>query len=198
MTHIATIAMLFAVLLPSGAAAAGADIQATVSGQQRVLAVAVRFPGTSPMFTLEQIQEKIGRVEGYVRESSYGKAWLETRLVGWYDMPAPVDAYKVSQYLLVENRQKVGGDAVLPAAGMLVLEVDPTRPEGTAIVRTVDASPAVPKLYGAPFRPGAGERRYYENAASGVAIVPLEVGSDGSMRILVTTPERGRQLVPMR
>lgn len=102
------------------------------------------------------------------------------------------------QYLLVENRQKVGGDAVLPAAGMLVLEVDPTRPEGTAIVRTVDANPAVPKLYGAPFRPGAGERRYYENATSGVAIVPLEVGADGSMRILVTTPERGRQLVPMR
>lgn len=106
MTHIATIAMLFAVLLPIGAAA-GADIQATVSGQQRVLAVAVRFPGTSPTFTLEQIQEKIRRVEGYVRESSYGKAWLEPRLVGWYDMPAPVDAYKVSQYNFKVDPERV-------------------------------------------------------------------------------------------
>ena len=102
------------------------------------------------------------------------------------------------RYLLVENRQKTGGDAVLPASGMLVLEVDPTRAEGAAIVRTADANPGIAKLYGAPFRPGSGERRYYENTAAGVAIVPLESQADGSMRVLVTTPERAKQLVPAR
>ena len=404
------VANFFVALLCFCATAASADVQATVSGPQRVLAVAVRFPGTQPTFTLEQIQDKIVRVDKYVRDSSYGKAWLEPRLAGWYDMPAPVDAYKLSpynfkidpqrvrrlvaealgaarrdadlekfdvvwivvgvftrpgegygmicyaanpgmlshgsirgefrpqletvalagggsfakpitvsaenalvghvvhdllhalggikegrrvipdlydfrlqsnpppgpmlpevfaihtgpwdimsqhfiertlpppppssftrlrlgwiapeqvvtvapgetrevvlapltagagmlvirvalaeqRYLLVENRQKIGGDAVLPAAGMLVLEVDPTRAEGTAIVRTADANPGVAKLYGAPFRPGSGERRYYENTTAGVAIVPLETGSDGTMRVLVTMPERVKRLVPAK
>jgi M6 family metalloprotease-like protein len=373
-----------------------------------LLVIAVRFPGTVPTLTLEQIQEKIGRVDGYIRNASYGKAWLEPKLAGWYDMPAGVDAYKVSpynynvdparvrrlvadavgaaqrdvnlgkydlvwivvgvftypgqgygmicyaanpgmlskglgrgefrpqletvaltgggsfakpvtvsaenahvghavhdllhalgglkdgrrvlpdlydfwlqshppggsgfmlppetyaihtgswdimsqhfiertqpppapssftrlrmgwiapeqvvsvkagetrevvlsplssgkdtlvirvplageRYLLVENRQRSGDDAVQRAAGMLVLEVDPSRAEGSAIVHTVDANPSVPRLYAAPFLPGAGERRYYANAAAGIAVIPLELATDGSMRVMVTTPDRAKQ-----
>lgn len=386
-------------------AQAGADISATVSGPQKILVVAVRFPGIAPTITLEQLQEKIGRVDSYVRASSYGKAWLETKLAGWYEMPAGIDVYKVSplnrdvdlmrvrrlvadalgaaqrdvnladydlvwilvgaftrpgegygmlcyaanpgmlskiqnlnqfrpqletvaltgggsyakpvtvsvenahvghvvhdllhalggmkngrrvlpdlydfrlqsnpppgpmlpqvfalhtgpwdimsqhfieptqpppapssftrlrmgwiapgqvvsvnagetrevtlsplasgtgtlvarvplagdRYLLIENRQRIAGDAVQRSAGMLVLEVDPSRNEGTAIVRTVDANPGVARLYAAPFLPGTGERRYYEDATAGVAVIPLELAADGAMRVLVTTPERARQ-----
>ena len=96
------------------------------------------------------------------------------------------------RYLLVENRQRVGGDAMQRSAGMLVMEVDPSRAEGTAIVRTVDANPSVARLYAAPFLPGTGERRYYEDATAGVAVIPLEQAADGAMRVLVTTPERAR------
>ena len=67
------------------------------------------------------------------------------------------------RYLLIENRQRTSGDAVQRSAGMLVLEVDSSRDEGTAIVRAVDANPSVARLYAAPFVPGAGERRYYQN-----------------------------------
>lgn len=385
-------------------AVAGAEVSTTVTGPQKILVIALQFPGTAPTLTLEQVQEKIGKVDRYVRESSYDKAWLEPTLTGWHDMPAGVDAYKLSpynykvdparvrrlvvdalgaaqrdadlgkydlvwmlvgvftrpgegygmlcyaanpgmlskglshgdfrpqletvvlagggsfakpitvsvenahvghvvhdllhalgglkggqrvipdlydfrlqsnpppgpmlpevfaihtgpwdimsqhfiertqappapssftrlrlgwiapeqvvevpagetreivlsplapgkgtlavrvpiaadRYLLVENRQRVGIDAVQRSAGILVLEVDASRAEGTAIVRAADANPGVARLYAAPFLPGAGERRYYENEAAGLAVIPLELRADGAMRVLITTPQRAR------
>lgn len=402
--RIAGICVMLSCLL-AAVAAARAEVSATVNGAQKVLVIAVRFPGSTPTVTLEQVQEKIGKVDRYLRESSYGKAWLEPTLAGWYDMPVGVDAYKVSpynyqvdpmrvrrlvtdaldaaqrdgdvgkyhlvwvfvgvftkpgegygmlcyaanpgmlskglsrgafrpqletislagggtfakpitvsvenahvghvahdlfhalggirngqrvipdlydfrlqsnpppgpmlpetfaihagpwdimsqhfiertqappapssftrlrlgwiapqqvvnvapgetreielapltrgegtlavrvpisvdRYLLVENRQRVGGDAVQRAAGMLVLEVDAGRAEGTAIVRAADANPSVARLYAAPFLPGAGERRFYESASTGIAVIPLEQSSGGSMRVMVTTPAHARQ-----
>ena len=94
------------------------------------------------------------------------------------------------RYLLIENRQPVGGDAVLPLAGMLVLEVDTGIEEGGGIVRAADANPGVPGLRAAPFRPGAGERRAYLSRAADVAVAPLAVAADGTLRLVVTT--RGR------
>lgn len=383
-------------------------MSAPVLGAQRVLVVAVRFPGTTPTVDLTQIQDKIGRVDNYIRESSYGKAWLAPKLTGWYDMPHGISTYKVSpynrdvdpervrrlvvdalsaaqrdvdldqydtvwimvgaftrpgegygmlcyaanpgmlskgfirgqfepqletvvlaggrsfakpvtvsvenahvghvvhdmlhalggikdrkrvipdlydfklqsnpppgpmlpevfaihtgpwdimsqhfidrlqpppppssftrlrlgwiapeqivtvnpgetrevslsplapgkgtlvvrvptsgdRYVLIENRQRIGGDAVQRSAGMLVLEVDPLRAEGTAIVRTVNANPNSGNLYAAAFRPGTGERQHYEDTSSGVAVVPIELTSDHSLRVLVTTPQHARQLAP--
>lgn len=397
---------LILICLFAAMGAARAEPAATVAGPQKLLVIATRFPGSAPTQTLEQVREKIGKVDRYLRESSYGKAWLDPTLVGWYDMPAGVDAYKVSpynykvdparvrrlvtdalgaaqrdadpgtydlvwilvgvftrpgegygmlcyaanpgmlskglsrgefrpqletvvladggsfakpitvsvenahvghvvhdllhalggikggqrvipdlydfrlqsnpppgpmlpevfaihtgpwdimsqhfiertqappapssftrlrlgwiapeqvvnvpvgetrevllaplasgkgtlavrvpiaadRYLLVENRQRVGDDAVQRTAGMLVLEVDASRAEGTAIVRAADANPGVARLYAAPFLPGAGERRFYENASAGLAVIPLEQASDGAMRVMVTTPERAGQL----
>lgn len=400
-----TVAAVFAAAL-WGTAAMAAEISTTVAGAQRLLVVAVRFPGTAPTQTLEQIRQKIDRVDRYLRESSYGKAWLEPKLAGWYELPAHIDAYKVSpfnykvdpervrrlvvdaldavrrdealsgydlvwilvgaftrpgegygmvcyaanpgmlskssgrgefrpkletlqladgesfskpitvstenalvghvvhdllhalggvkqgrrvlpdlydfrlqsnpppgpmlpevfaihtgpwdimsqhfiertqpppapssftrlrlgwiepgqvatiavgetreltlaplasgkgtlavrvpladdRYILVENRQRSGGDAVQRSAGMLVLEVDASRAEGTAIVRVADANPGTPRLYAAPFLPQQGERRYYENLAAGVAAVPLEIGAEGELRVMITTPGHAKQL----
>ncbi|MBI4189245.1 MAG: hypothetical protein HY525_01755 [Betaproteobacteria bacterium] len=378
---------------------AGVADPVSVLGPQRLLVVAVRFPGTAPTSSLSQIEEKIARIGRYIRAASYGKAWLESKLAGWYDMPGPVEDYKVSpfnfqvdrnrvrrlvsealgaarrdvdlgafqlvwivigvatrpgegygmiayaanpgmlsmvrggkaslemvrlagggsyggavivsaenahlghvvhdllhalggasggqravpdlydyrlqssppsfpmlpehfaihtgpwdimsqhfigrtlpppapssftrlqlgwisadqviavkpgetreltlkplasgsaplvarigldarRYLLLENRQRMGMDAVLPTAGLVVLEVDTSRDEGTAIVRAANANPGVPRLYGAPLVPGAGERRVYRHAGMGVAIAPLAVEPDGTLRLVVTTPER--------
>lgn len=105
----------------------------------------------------------------------------------------PIDAHR---YLLLENRQRVGGDAVLPSAGLLVLEVDTSRPEGAGIVRVADANLKIPGLEGAPFIPGAGEHRIYGNRAAGVAIAPRAVAPEGAMRLVVTTPERSKDFVP--
>lgn len=378
---------------------AGVADPVSVLGPQRLLVVAVRFPGTEPTQTLDQIRDKIGRVDRYIRNASYGKAWLEPRLTGWHDMPAPIGDYSVSphnfkvdrnrvrrlvseglgaarrdidlsayqhvwivvgvftrpgegygmiayaanpgmlsgirsraarhetvnlagggsysgaaivsaenahvghvvhdllhalggasggqravpdlydyelqsnppsrpmlpehfavhagpwdimsqhfiersspppapssftrlqlswinadqvvkvkpgetrevtlnplasgaaplvvrielgarSYLLVENRQKTGIDAVLPMAGVVVLEVDTAREEGTAIVRAANANPGVPRLYGAPFAAGAGEQRVYRNLRAGVAVAPLTSEADGTVRVVVTTPDK--------
>jgi M6 family metalloprotease-like protein len=402
---LAAAGIMLLLVFPARGIAASEDISAAVIGPRKVLVVAVSFPGIAPGVTLEQVQEKIVRVDGYVRASSYGKAWLETRLAGWYEMPAGLDAYRVSpynykvdparvqrlvadaigaarkdvdpgkydmvwilvgvftrpgegygmlcyaanpgmlsrglgrgeyrpkletvalpgggsfdkpttvstenagvghvvhdmfhalgglkdgrrvipdlydfhlqsnpppgpmlpevfaihagpwdimsqhfiertlpppapssftrlrmgwiapdqvvtvatgetreivlaplslgkgtlalrvpivgdRYLLVENRQRIGDDAVQRSAGMLVLEIAPSRAEGTAIVRAADANPGVARLYAAPFVPGSGERSHYENEEAGVAVLPLEQLADGGMRVLVTTQERARR-----
>lgn len=105
----------------------------------------------------------------------------------------PIDAHRS---LLVENRQRVGGDAVLPSAGLLVLEIDTSREEGAGIVRVADANPGVTGLKAAPFVPRAGERPSYRNASAGVAVAPLAVEPGGALRLVVTTPERLKEFVP--
>jgi hypothetical protein len=115
-----------------------------------------------------------------------GKGMLAVRV--------PVDA---TRHLLLENRQLVGGDAVLPSAGLLVLEVDTARREGAGIVEVANANPGVPNLYGAPFVTGAGERRIYRNRVAGVAVAPLAVEPGGALRLIVTTPELIGNFVPI-
>lgn len=59
-----------------------------------------------------------------------------------------------TQYYLVENREKIGQDRSLPAAGVLIMRADDKVPEsrfGRAPVRLVDANPSVPHLDGAAF-----------------------------------------------
>ena len=92
--------------------------------------------------------------------------------------------------LLVENRQKIRGDAVLPAFGMLVLEVDLSREEGSAIVRVVSANPGPNERDRAPFVPGTGARRYYQNEEAGVVVAPVAMAASGALRLVVTIPDR--------
>lgn len=94
------------------------------------------------------------------------------------------------RYLLVENRQAIGGDAVLPTAGMLVLEVDPDKAEGAGMVRVADANPHIGRLYAAPFLPGLGERRSYQNSEAGVEITPLALEPGGDLKLRVAPLNR--------
>lgn len=72
-----------------------------------MLAVAVRFPGSTPTLTLEQIRDRFERVGQYLRKSSYEKARIEPTLAGWYDMPQPVEACKISPYNFKVDSQRV-------------------------------------------------------------------------------------------
>lgn len=114
-----------------------------------------------------------------LRPLASGKGKLVVRL--------PLDS---NRYLLLENRQRVGGDTVLPSMGLVVLEVDTAREEGGGIVRVINANPSVPNLYGAPFVPGVGERRYYTDQVVGVAVAPLALEPGRALRLIVSTPER--------
>src|SRR3990172_6803455 len=96
-----------AALAAQAPAVAGVADPVVVGGPQRLLVVAVRFPGTDPSLALPRIAEKVGKVGEYIRTVSYGKAWLEARLAGWYEMPAPISEYRVSPFNYKVDRGRV-------------------------------------------------------------------------------------------
>lgn len=61
-------------------------------------------------------------------------------------------------YYLLENRQNLPGDPVLPANGLLVLHVDESREDGDGIVRVVDANPEVSDFGAATFGLSRGQK----------------------------------------
>ncbi|MDH4265163.1 MAG: hypothetical protein OEW45_05945 [Deltaproteobacteria bacterium] len=54
-------------------------------------------------------------------------------------------------YYLLEHRQQVGCDSVLPSSGVLIYYVDETIKEAQGILKLVDAHPNIPEFRGAPF-----------------------------------------------
>lgn len=59
-------------------------------------------------------------------------------------------------YYLIENRQKVGYDSVLPSSGVLIYYADETIKDAQGILKLVDAHPNIPEFKGATFDIGAG------------------------------------------
>jgi hypothetical protein len=59
-------------------------------------------------------------------------------------------------YYLVENRQRVGYDSVLPSSGVLVYYADEPVDDARGILKLVDAHPNVPAFGAAPFDIGPG------------------------------------------
>jgi len=92
--------------------------------------------------------------------------------------------------LLLENRQPIGGDRVLPSHGLLVSRIDTGLAERKGIVKVMDANPSTKDLFDAAFRIGAGEQRAFVDQKAGVAVAPLALEEDGRLRVIVTTPER--------
>lgn len=96
---------------------------------------------------------------------------------------------KSGRYYLVENRQPVGFDRVLPDSGILILKVDPAAVEGSGTVRIMDADPASPNFSHATYRSDRKGRSRFVDHENRIAVVPL--GDKGDAReILVTTPDK--------
>ena len=102
------------VFLPSGAGAffgsdAGLGPQSDqAKGELRVLAVAVRFPDAKPTFPLDNIRKRaVDDLDRYVREQSYGQAWLKADFRGLVDLPDSLSRYKVSPYNFKVDRTRV-------------------------------------------------------------------------------------------
>ena len=110
---------------------------------------------------------------------AYGRGTLAVRI--------PIDR---SRSLMIENRARVGGDKHLPSHGLLVSRIDTRREEGAGIVKAIDANPATKDLSDAPYRVDGGQQRAYVDNAAGVAVAPLSRREDGSLRLIVTTPDR--------
>jgi hypothetical protein len=70
--------------------------------------VAARFPDARPKLSLAQIKRKAVKGLGrYVREQSYGLAWVNPDFRGAVTLPDPLSAYKVSPYNFRVDRSRV-------------------------------------------------------------------------------------------
>ena len=77
-------------------------------GEQRVLMAAVRFPDVEPSFPLERIQKKVlVDLNDYVKEQSYGRAWVNADFKGWVKLPDPISEYKISPYNFKVDRTRI-------------------------------------------------------------------------------------------
>jgi hypothetical protein len=82
-------------------------------------------------------------------------------------------------YYLIENRQQVGCDSVLPSSGVLIYYVDETIKEGQGILKLVDAHPNIPEFKGAPFDIGPGRNDTFVDKQNGwiLRLVEKQAGS---------------------
>ncbi len=77
-------------------------------GEQRVLMAAVRFPDVEPSFPLERIRKKVlVDLNDYVKEQSYGRAWVNGDFKGWVKLPDPISEYKISPYNFKVDRTRI-------------------------------------------------------------------------------------------
>jgi len=96
---------------------------------------------------------------------------------------------KGDRYYLIENRQPVGFDRILPDSGILILKVNPNAAEGSGTVNVMDANPNARHFSQATFRIGENNRNLYLDDECRIAVLPLW-SENGEMGVLVTTPEK--------
>ena len=78
------------------------------TGELSVLMVAVRFPDAKPGMALDRIKTRVtGDLDRYIREQSYGQAWVKADFRGWVDLPDSLEKYKVSPYNFQVDRTRV-------------------------------------------------------------------------------------------
>jgi hypothetical protein len=77
------------------------------------------------------------------------------------------------RYLIVENRQPLKLDGVLPASGVMVYEVDESREEGAGQVQAKNADPSAPNFSRAPFGVEGQARLAWVDQKANVAVVPI-------------------------
>ena len=88
-------------------------------------------------------------------------------------------------YYLIENRQPIGCDRVLPGHGVLIMYADDNIPEcrhGKAPIRLMNADPSIPHLEGAAF--DTGKKDYFHDEKNKISI-QLKEKMEGSYRILL-------------
>ncbi len=91
------------------------------------------------------------------------------------------------RYLLVENRQRVKVDRMLPAEGVMIYTVDPSLEEGSGQVRAANAGPDAFNFSRAPFGVDGQAKSLYLGQDQGVVIAPLaKLGRD--YLVLATGP----------
>ena len=92
-------------------------------------------------------------------------------------------------YYLVENRQLVGYDKVLPDAGILILKVNSDAQEGYGTVQVMNADPSARNFSKATYKLAAHDRNLFVDKKNHIAVIPLWKEGE-SLGLLVTTVEK--------
>ena len=92
-------------------------------------------------------------------------------------------------YYLIENRQPIGFDKVLPDSGILILKVNTLVYEGSGTVQVMNANSNYPHYSQAAFKLDRQKGNIFVDKNHDIAVIPL--WSDGeNQNVLVTTPEK--------
>jgi len=92
------------------------------------------------------------------------------------------------QYYLMESRQPIGYDRVLPDFGLVVLKVNPEAQEGYGTVQMMKANPQARHFSQATYRLDQETRNCFVDRRNRLAVIPLWKEGD-RLGVLVTTPE---------
>lgn len=95
-------------------------------------------------------------------------------------------------HYLLENRQTLPSDPVLPATGLLVVHVDESREDGDGIARVMDANPKAPYFGGAVFGVNPGQTPSSRLSGDIAVEVLWQRGAD--LTVMVTTSSRAREV----
>ena len=96
---------------------------------------------------------------------------------------------KTGSYYLLENRQLIKYDQVLPDSGLLILKVNPDAVEGSGTVTVMNANPDALNFSEATFKLGRDNRNMFLDRDNDIAIVPLWTEGD-KLGVLVTNKEK--------
>ena len=96
---------------------------------------------------------------------------------------------KRDRYYLIENRQHIGYDQILPDSGILILKVDPQIGVGSGPVRIMDADPKSFHFSRATFRLDYENRNLFLDKGNNIAVIPLWPEGD-KLGVLITTPPK--------
>jgi len=78
------------------------------AGEQRVLMVAVKFQDAEPSIPIERTRNRVtAGLDQYIREQSYGLAWVTADFRGWVNLPDPLPQYNISPYNFKVDRARI-------------------------------------------------------------------------------------------
>jgi len=97
------------------------------------------------------------------------------------------------RHYLIENRQPIGFDRVLPDSGMLILEVHPDAEDGTGGVK-VKSAISSPSFDQATYKLEVSNRNVFVDKQNNISIIPLWKEKE-NLGVLVTTPDRSKAAI---
>jgi M6 family metalloprotease-like protein len=148
--------------------------------------------GTSPVHMTTWCKIHLGWIDAShivsISQSAIQSGANETVLLDPQERLGPILAIRIplnnGTYFLIEDRQPIGYDVSIPAAGVLILFCDDSKPTGYGPVKVVSANP--PDLGpDAVFNVGFFAKDFYGNPTLNIGVKVLDKYENGTFKVLV-------------